>query len=91
MFWNYNFSSFLLTSLVCAIYYGITHSVRNELVPSYLVLVAFAACVLMIMFVVSIVLYLIFKDTTEGVFRMLHTFSVLVVMGAALVLYCDLA
>lgn len=91
MFWNYNFGSFLSISLVCAIYYGIVQNVRDGMAPSHLVLTMFAVCVLIIMFVSSLVLYLIFKETKEGLFKVIHTFSVLVVLTAAVVFYCDLA
>ncbi len=75
MFWNYNFAGFLSTGLVCAIFYGLTEKVRSGIMPIHLVLDLFAVCVFTITFVISLILYLIFKDTKEVLFKVLHTLS----------------
>lgn len=91
MFWNYNFGGFLSTGLVCAIFYGLTENVRNGIMPIHLVLDMLAVCVFSITFLISLLLYLIFKDAKEVLFKVLHTLSVLVVICAAVVFYGDVA
>lgn len=88
MFWNYNFGGFLASSMVCAIFYGLTHNSNNSgIIPLHLALDMFVVCIFTFTFVISLLLYLIFKDTKEVLFKVLHTLSVLVVVGFAVVLY----
>lgn len=92
MFWNYNFRGFLASCFVCAIFYELTHNSNNSgIIPLHLAFDMFVVCIFTFTFVISLILYLVYKDTNEDLFKMLHSYLVLIIIFLAIIYYESMA